>query len=232
MLAQARKSVRNTLPVSKWVVAIAAIYGISIGSTRLDESLDLATAMGISGFFSVAVGSWLAIHLYHVLIRGYVAWIAIIERRANATLALLPVSPKFEESEVGNIPRASLAARTVAFSFYLTMHTCGAFTSCLLYTALTLQIDDRTSIVHFVTMGVISLILLALVAGQCLYFMRLHWKIASIERQMERVAMIPQVTGRTAVLGTSITRTARLGRRFVNPGPSSAEQTVVSSAIG
>ena len=227
MMAQARKSVRGTLPLSKWVVAIAAIYGISIGSTRLDESLDLATAMGISGFFSVAVGSWLAIHLYHVLIRGYVAWIATIERRADATLALLPVSPNSGELEADNMRRASVAARAVAFSFYFTMFACGAFTSCLLYMALAYQIADHTVILHFMPIVVISLVLGSLIAGQCLYFVRLHWRIASIERQMERIDMVPQVTGRTAVLGISIARTEQFSRRFVAWSYGSSEQTAV-----
>ena len=224
MLAQARKLVRSTLPLSSWAVAIAAISGLSLGATHLDESLDLATAMGISGFLSVALGSWLAIHLYHLLIRGYVAWITIIERRADAALALLPVSPYVGAPGEDNLRRTSAAARAVAFSFYFTMFACGAFTSCLLYTVLTYQIADHTVILHYVPIVAISLILGTLIAGQCLYFVRLHRRIASIERQMGRIDMVPQVTGRTAVLGISITRTEQFVRRFVSLPSGSSEQ--------
>lgn len=227
MLAQAWKSARRTLPLSNWTVAIAALWGLTLGVANLGESLDLATAMGISGFLSIAVGCWLAIHLYQLLMRAYVTWIALIETRADGVLSLLPVSPSTGEPDADDARRASVAARVVAGSFYFTMCVCGAFTSCLLYTALTYQIVDRAGILHFTPIAVISLVLGILIAVQSLYFVRLHWKIASIERQMERIDMVPQVTGRTAVLGISITRTEQFGRRFVGLPSGSSEQTAV-----
>ena len=227
MLAQTWKSARRTLPLSNWTVAIAALWGLALGAANLDESLDLATAMGISGFLSIAVGCWLAIHLYQLLMRGYAAWIALIETRADGVLSLLPVSPSIGEPDADDVMRTPVAARVVAGSFYFTMCVCGAFISCLLYTALTYQIVDRAGILHFTPIAVISLVLGFLVAVQSLYFVRLHWKIASIERQMERIDTVPQVTGRTAVLGASITRTEQFGRRFVGWSSKSSEQTVV-----
>ena len=227
MLAQALKSARRTLPLSNWTIATAAIWGLALGAANLGESLDMATAMGISGFLSIAVGCWLAIHLYQLLMRGYVAWIALIETRADGILSLLPVSPSTEEPDADDVRRASVAARVVAGSFYFTMCASGAFTSCLLYTGLTYQIVDRTVILHFTPIAMISLVLGIIIAAQSLYFVRLHWKIASIERQMQRIDMVPQVTGRTAILGISITRTERFGRRFVGLPSGSSEQTAV-----
>ena len=227
MRTQVWKSVRSTLPLTNWAVAVGAITGLLGGSLHLKESLDLATAVGIAYFLSIAVGSWLAANLYHWLIRGYAVWIASIQARADSILARLPAAPEAHGSL-----RLSATVRLMSYSFYCTMLGCSGFVSSLLAGILMAQIDGRDSSLHFIA-AVVGFTMFSLsVAAQCLYIFRLHRDIASrdiasIERQMEMISIVPQVTGRAAALGVSMTRTERFGLWFVGIGPAHAEQTTV-----
>ena len=215
------------MPLSIWAIMSAAGAGLARGLLYLNESLDLATAVGIAGFLAVAVGAWLAVHLYRLLIRGYVAWILTIATRADAILKSLAAASGQERPGADGARRASLAARLVAHSFYPTMFSCAAFTYCLLTTILMAQINgprydayvDATiaSIVTFV----------AFVFVQCLYFLYLHRRVAEIERKIEKMDMVPQIVGPAAVLGAGIISTERFSLRFVGIKPSSPERTTV-----
>ena len=78
MWTQTWKSIRNTLALSNWTMSVAAVAGLALGSVHLNESLDLATAVGIACFLSVAIGLWLAIHLYRLLIYGIYFAVAMV----------------------------------------------------------------------------------------------------------------------------------------------------------
>ena len=230
MPAQTLKLVRSTLPLSNWTVTVAAIYGLVLGATLLNESSDLATAMGISGFLSIAVGCWLAIYLYRLLTRGYVAWITRIAARAENVPALQPGLSDAAKQEAADGQRASVAARLVARSFYLTLLAVSAFMSSVLSTVLMYQIAGA-AILQLAFSVSIFIVLTTLIAVQCLYFAYLHWKVASIEQAIERVGTVEPgpalISSRVAVLDASMTRTERFGRRFIGTGPSPSERAAV-----
>ena len=227
MWTQTRKSIRNTLPLSNWTLAVAAVAGLALGSIHLNESLDLATAVGIACFLSVAIGLWLAIHLYRLLIHGYTGWIIVIKARADSILERLPVASDGAGQEEDSAWRVPITVRLVGYSFYLTMFSFGAFTTCLLAGIFMMQIDGPGYGIYFavamVSFGIVDVSL----GTQCLYIWYLRRKVAAIERQVERTVAVPQVAGGAAVLDASISRTEQFSLRFVGIKPSSPERTTI-----
>ena len=224
---QAFKSARNTLPLSNWTVAIAAAAGLLIGSKHLAQSLDLATAVGIAHFLSIAIGGWLAFRLYRWLIRGYTGWLSKIQARADAMTDRLSVAKSATEPAADDASGISLVTRLVAQSLYLTLAGCGAFTTSFLSGIMMTQLDGNDYGSYFVWGAVAFGVVAVSVVVQCLYFWRLHRTVVSVERLMGKATAVPQVTGRTAILEVSITRTERLGRRFIGMGSTSEERAAV-----
>ena len=227
MWTQTWKSIRNTLALSNWTMSVAAVAGLALGSVHLNESLDLATAVGIACFLSVAIGLWLAIHLYRLLIHGYTGWIIVIKARANLTLERLPVASDGAGWVEDSAWRVPIMVRMVGYSFYLTMFTFGAFTTCLLAGIFIMQIDGPGYGIYFALAMVSFVIVDVSLGAQCLYIWYLQRKVAAIERPVERTVAVPQVAGGTAVLDASISRTNQFSLRFVGVKPSSPERTTV-----
>ena len=184
MLARTLKLVRSTLPLSNWAVAVAAICGLALGANLLNESLDLATAAGISAFLSLVMGCWSAMHLHHGLIRGYTTWIAMIAARADNVLVRQPTPSDSTKQEAADGQRASVAVRLVARSFYLTLLSGSVFMSSVLGTVLMYQIAGD-AILRLAFSVSIFIVFMVFISAQCLYFAHLHRKVSLIEREVD-----------------------------------------------
>ena len=231
MLTQTWKSVRSSFPLSGWTIAVAAVVALVHGSSHLGETVDLATAIGIADFLSIAIGCWLAVRLYGWLVRAYAAWTATLEARTVSILERLPVEFDETDDAENGAGRVPVAALLVAQSSYLTLLSCGAFTSSVLSGILMAQIDGQGYGLN-VAAAIASFAVIAVsVMAQCLYFWRLHRKVASIEQQVAVIDILPRetvlVAQRAEALDNGITGAERLGRRFVGMRPLSAERATI-----
>ena len=231
MLHRVFRSTLNNFPVSGWVMAIAAMYGLAHGSVHLGESADMATAVGIVNFLSLVAGAWLAVSLYRFLVRTYTVWISKIENRVSAVLAQLSTVSHSEELKNNKVRRVSATAWLIANSFYVTMFSCGAFTNCLLVGTLMTRIDGHAHTPYFTAAIASLVVILGSVIVQCSYFLYLHRKVAFIEQQIATIGVLTdepiRVAQRAEVLDNGIAGTERFGRRLVGIRPPSSQRATV-----
>jgi hypothetical protein len=223
--------IRKTFPVSIWVIVVAVAFGLCHGSFYLDESLDLATAIGIVGFVSISLGPWLAVNLHRLLMRGYAAWIAAISHRIEAIALRTQISVEPTEQLLDRPVRSTVVAHAVGYSCFATAFLFGAFWTGLLMTILTAQIGDY-DYGHYVFVTAVALFVsVGTLAAQCSYFLLIHRKVGVIERELSSAGTISvnsaPVAVRAKVIGKSIARTEQLGARFVSIRMSSSEHAKV-----
>lgn len=224
------KPLARTCPRTKWTLAVAGLSGLIHGSTYLDESADLATAVGIVDFISLAVGPWIAIGLCQLLVKGYSVWIKAIVDRMDIIQARYPAAESLGEPADGAPPRVGFVARTVGYSFYVTAFAMGAAMTGVLMAAMRTQIDGLNSGYYPIVIGAHVAILAGTVIAQCAYFAVAHRRIAAAERgaQQTGAAACPSSPAIGALfLHVSITRTEQFGRRLVGWSYGSSEQTAV-----
>ena len=221
--------VRKTLPLTNVWVAFSAIAGLGYGALHLNESVDLATAIGIASFFSIAVGAWPALILFRLLMRGYATWLeSIFKTLTPIESQMLAVSnPAEQEPRVE--PTRSVLARLVACSFHLTLFCSAAFTTSLLNAMLLAQINDHGYIANLVLPMVVFVILAIFVVVQSLYIFSLHQRSKTIERRMKLISMISNgsapLPGSADVLVKGMTQTERIGTLFLSVSGSSPKRS-------
>ena len=228
MFSRILARLRKALPVEIRLLAAGVVTGLVVGALRLDESVDIATAVGIATGFSVTMGFWLGIHLYLTVARLYTAWITAIRKRVTdieTRLHSVVASTDGHDVEQG---RVSFAITIVASSVYVTPLCFGVSSYSAILAALWTQMDCPCAS-ESQTFALVILIcssgLLAFTVGiQCLYLLRLQLRAASLERRLNRAGSISPVTIRADVLDSNITRAERLVRRFVGVSRAVAER--------
>lgn len=224
------KPLVRTCPRTKWTLAVAGLFGLIHGSTYLDESADLATAVGIVDFISLAAGPWIAIGLCQLLAKGYSAWINAIVERVEIIQARYPATESLGEPADGSPPRVGLVARTVGYSFYVTAFATGAAMTGVLMAVMRTQIEGLASGYYPIVIGVHVAVLATTVVAQCAYFAVVHRRIVDLERGVRQTGAV-DCTSSPAIgaqfLHNSITRTEQFSRRFVGLTSGSSEQTAV-----
>ncbi len=220
------KLLARSFPPTKWALAAEALFGLIHGSTYLDESADLATAVGIVDFISLAVGPWIAIGLCQLLAQGYSVWIKAIVDRVEKIQARYPATASLEEPDDSSQPRVGFAARTVGYSFYVTAFATGAAITGVLMAAMRTQIEGLDYGYYPIVIGAHLDIFAGTVVAQCAYFAVAYRRIVAMERGIQQagVADCPSssVIG-AQFLRNSFERTEHLGRRLVGTRHLSAE---------
>ena len=224
------KSLARSFPFAKWALAVAALFGLIHGSTYLDESADLATAVGIVDFISLVVGPWVAIGLCRLLAQGYSVWIKAIIDRVDLIQARYPATESLGEPADGTQPRVGFVARTVGYSFHVTAFATGAAITGVLMATMRTQIEGIHHGYYPIVIGAHVAILAGTVVAQCVYFAVAHRRIAALERgaQQTGAAACPSSPMIGAqFLHSSIERTEQFGRRFVGLPSGSSEQKAI-----
>ena len=219
---------RKALPVEIRPLAVGVVTGLVAGALWLDESVDIATAVGIATGFSVTMGLWLGIRLYLMVARLYMAWITAIRKRVadietRLHSAVSPADGNDTEQE-----RGSFAINIVASSIYVTPFCFGVSSYSAIMAVLWTQMDCSCASAGQ-TFALVILIygsgLLTFIIGiQCLYLLRLQQRVASLERQLNQAGLISPVMMRADVLDSNIARAERMVRRFVGVSRAVAEQ--------
>ncbi len=226
MRAQLSNRLARSFPLTKWVLLVAALFGLLHGSTYLDESADLATAVGIVDFLSLAVGPWIAIGLCRLLAQGYSVWIRAIVDRVQTIQAKYPGTESLEEPADGSPSRVGFIARAVGYSFYVTAFSIGAALTGVLMAAMRSQIEGLNYGYYPIVIGVHVAILASTVVAQCAYFAVVHTRIVAIDRQAQQSRAAdcsPSPAIGPQFLRNSFERTENLGRRLIGIRNLSAE---------
>ena len=214
------------MPAKIYMLALGIVAGLSMGALRLDESIDLATAVGIVIGFSVTAGGWLGIRLYLVVARLYKAWIAAIRKQiADIELHLLPTTSPADGHDIERL-RDSFAISAAAYSIYPTPFFLCGFISSAIASALWVQFDYARASMHFDFALTYLIALVVVVAIQCLYFLRLQWLVGSSERRLNQGDLIVPVAQKADVLDSSISRAERFVRLVGGVGKRAGEQAV------
>ena len=215
--------VAGTLAPTKWAIVPAALYGLVHGATLLGKSVDLATALGIAGLISLAIGPWLAVTLDRLLMRGYAAWVAaIVGRLANMDPPMSPSEEPDLQAHAGPM-RIDMATRAVGYSFYATIFCFGGLTTGALLTITTAQIQGVNHGYYLVATAAMFVALLITMTAQCFYFGIMHRKAGLIVAR--HIPADGQVQGflsvaiQAANLFDSIARTEKFGCRLVGAQP-------------
>ena len=218
---------KKTVPVSTWVIVPAAAFGLFHGSFYLDESLDVATAIGVVGFLSVCLGPWLAVPFHRLLMRGYAAWLAAILRRIEAIIPRTHISFDLCEQAPDRPARSTIAAHLVGHGFFVTAFFLGGFFTSLLMTILTAQIGGQNYSYYLIATAGVLIVFVVMVAVQCLYFMWIQHIVGEIETQLQNSDTISAhsmpVVARAKVIEKGIARTEQLGTKLVSIRPLSTE---------
>ena len=232
MVTRTRNLLTKSLPVPAWVIVVAAAFGLCHGSFYLDESLDMATAIGVVDFLSVCFGPWLAVHFNKLLMRGYSAWITAILHRMEAITSRTHTLVESAEHAPDQPAHSTLVDSLIGYGCFVTAFFLGGFFTSLLMTILTAQIGDYDYGNYQVAAVVVALIGFgATVAVQCSYFSLIQRKVGTIEREAKRAGTISSnstpVAVRAEVIGKNIARTEQLGARFVRIHPLSSEHGTI-----
>ena len=223
MRKYARQSVISVLAPTKWALAPAVLYGLIHGLTLLNESVDLATALGIASFISLAIGPWLAVNLDRLLMRGYTAWMTAIVGKLTTLEASMPVGREPAEQDRAGSQGVGVVTRTVGYSFFATIFCFGGLTSGALLTIATAQIQGLNHGPYLVATAAMFVALVCTIMAQCLYFGIMHRRVDAIEAQCKLTgAPAPgssPVTIQAAILCESIARTEQFGCRVVGARP-------------
>lgn len=226
MRSQLLPPLARSFPLAKWALAAAALFGLIHGSTYLDESADLATAVGIVDFIALAVGPWIAIGLCQLMAQGYAVWIKAIVDRVEMIQAGYPATESFEEPAHGNPPQVGFAARAVGYSFYVTAFALGAALTGVLMAAMRSQIEGLDYGYYPIVIGAHVAILAGTVITQCAYFAAVHGRVAAMERGVQQNGAVDCPSSPAIgpqFLRNSFERTEHWGRRLIGIRHLSAE---------
>ena len=216
----------RALPVKFYVLAVSIVGGLTIGAFRLDESVELATAVGIVGGFSIAMGVWLGLRLYLVVTQLYRAWIAAIRKQiADVESRLAPATTPAEERDVERL-RDSLATVVAVYSIYPTPAFLCGFLGSAIASALWVQFDYARASMHFGFVLTHLVALVVAVALQCLYPLRLQWQVWSAKRRLNRGELVVTVALKADALDSNINRAERFVRLIGGVGRPAREQVM------
>lgn len=226
MWSQLLSSLARSFPLAKWALAVAALFGLIHGSTYLDESADLATAVGIVDFISLAVGPWIAIGLCQLLAQGYAVWIKAIVDRVEMNQARCTATESLEGPEDSSPPRVGFAARIVGYSFYVTAYAIGAALTGMLVVAMRTRIEGLDYGYYPIVIGAHVAILACTVVAQCAYFTAVHGRVVAMERGVQQNGAVDSPSSPAIgpqFLRNSFERTEHWGRRLIGIRHLSAE---------
>ena len=217
-------SCKRTLPVEIRLIAIAVAAGLAAGAFYLNESVDLATAVGIVVCFSAAVGGWLGLRLYLMTARFFISWIDAIGNRIASLESRLTQAGLLNRDEDYGKPRRSLAMHIVLISAYATPVCFVTVTTNAIATALSTQLGPHFAVAHLaITLSGAGALVLV-VAVQSLYLWRLQQQVASFKQLLKRIDSVSPVTLKVQVLNRNIDRTERLVRLLTGISKPIAEQ--------
>ena len=227
MREHARQSAISTFAPTKWAIAPAALYGLIHGLTLLNESVDLATALGIAGFISLAIGAWLAVNLDRLLMRGYSGWMAALVGRLSDLEAPTRMDRDTVEQRHGGSVKVGIVTRAVGYSFYVTIFCFGGLTSGAFLTITSMQIQGANHDYYLIATAAMFVALMVTIAAQCLYFGVLHRRVAKVEARYRSIGAPAEgsspVTTQAATLFDIITRTEQFGCRLIGARPISVK---------
>lgn len=224
MRNQLRSWAGKALPIDPRLVAVGIVLGLAAGAFWVDESVEMAKAVGIATGISVSVGSWLGIRLYLVITRFFISWIdAIGNWIASLESVLMPVGLPNQDGDYRK-PRCSMVLHIVLISVYATpigfvMVTIGAIGSIL-----STQLGSLFVTALFTTTLSSLSALVLVVAIQSWYLWRVQRQVASFQRRLPQVQPILPDALPTEILDNNISRTARIVRRLTGISQTAAEQ--------
>lgn len=224
MRNQLRSWAGKALPIDPRLVAVGIVLGLAAGAFWVDESVDMAKAVGIAVCISVSVGSWLGLRLYLVTARFFISWIDAIRKQvASLEPGLMPAECPVSTCDRQN-PHRPPARHIVLISVYATpigfvMVTTGAIGSIL-----STQLGSLFVAALFTaTLSSLSALVLV-VAIQSWYLWRVQRQVASFQRRLPQVQPILPDTLPTEILNRNISRTARIVRRLTGISQTATEQ--------
>jgi len=216
---------RKASPIEFRLVAASVATGLLSGAFYLDESQDLATAVGIVAGFSCAIGSWLGIRLYLASARLFISWIdAIRKRAADLEPQQIPAERPGNTGGRKN-SRRSLVMRIVLISVYATPVCFVTVTAGAIGSILSTQLGSLfvAALLTATLSGLGALVLV--VAVQSCYLWRVQRRVASLQRYLAQVQPVLPDALPAEVLDSNISRTERIVRRLTGIGQPAAGQT-------
>ena len=224
MFCQLRRHFKQAFPIRLPLLAFAVAVGLVAGAFYLDESEELATAVGLVACISLAVGSWLGLGLYLITARGFAFWIETIRKRISAVELRLITGQPSNFQDTRQRPQRSLALRIVLASAYATPVCLVMVAIGVIATALSTQLGSLfVAVTLRATLFSLSVLLVAVVI-QSLYLWRLQRRVVSLDQRLDRIDAVSPITLRASVLDSSINRTERVVRRLTGVGKPIAEQ--------
>ena len=224
MRNQLRSWAGKALPIDPRLVAVGIVLGLAADAFWVDESVEMAKAVGIATGISVSVGSWLGLRLYLVTARLLISWIDAIRKQvADLEPQLMPAECPISTDDRQN-PHRPPVRHIVFISVYATpvgfvMVTTGAIGSIL-----STQLGSLFVTALF-TATLSSLSALALVVAiQSWYLWRVQRQVASFQRRLTQVQPILPDALPTEILDNHIGRTARIVRRLTGISQTATEQ--------
>ena len=215
---------QKAFPIEFRLIAVAVATGLISGAFYLDESRDLATAVGIAACFSCAVGSWLGIRLYLAAARLFISWIDAIRKQvADLEPRLIPAELPGNTGGRKN-SRRPFGMRVVLISVYATPVCFVTATTGAVCSILSTQLGSHfvAALLTTTLSGLGALVLV--VAIQSWYLWRVQRRVASFQCCLTQVQPVLPDALPTEVLDSNISRTERTVRRLTGIGKPIAEQ--------
>ena len=212
---------------SKIILGLCVICGLAYGTAYLGKSTEIAAAAAFVGTFSFVVSAWMSYHGHSLIMRAYSVWLDAIGRQLDLNRARLnELIPETASRSGNNVRRRPVVAHLLKVSLALTPGALSATITCAMMTILWAQIDDASTVTFVIALAFCSISVVATVGGQCLYLSYLHWRVASLGRQLERHAAIVQTpeqalepeVRRIDLFGDGIALSTRVGRYLVGGG--------------
>ena len=206
MFSQVWAAVNNAVPVDIRLIFYGAICGLVIGSLKLGESIDEATALGIAVFVQVTIGVWSGLRLCRF-------WIQFVESRLNSLtgrLESLISQLNFGDGTVVDrnpVRPSSTWYIIVKWCIYMTPFWMVGITTGVILAAIDFRVNLATYDHYFMyTVASISLVVLCLVV-QYINLWIMTRKVTRLEQHVNSGVPIKEFALHTDHLGSAFSNT-------------------------
>ena len=214
MFSRVWTTAKKASPIDLRLVVYGLVAGLILGSLRLGDSTEEATAIGIAAFIEISVGIWLGTKLSLLVLFLVEKRLTVIADRLSALESrLAPISQVIRGHETNRTDKSTgmhivkLCVNIAPLGILL--FTVGAMTAIIDF-----RVDIHSAVIYFPVLATgVGLASLGL-AGQFIFLWQTERRVTRAERRSDLITSTDPFILDTKQLGRTFNRTQSLVCRF------------------
>lgn len=186
-----RESISEMSAVDIRVVIYGVIGGLIMGATRLGDSVDQATALGLVVAIEISVGLWLGTKIWLLTLRAFTKWLTrwtdSLEKRVVAMKSLLTRTTEAPRAEYPDRRSNSVTTRLAVWCIALTPIGIALLTIGAISAIMDIRFDIHSTVFYLPGLIIGATLAIAGLLPLCVRLFVIECQVRGLENRLDKI---------------------------------------------